>query len=161
MLILKPPYYNIDGVIVFSDHAHERQWFYAPANPRITTKFDPVLDKDIPQISLIKYRGNAGTGGFLNFDVNLGFPEEKLNKVRRKIRALARLDEEPLLAPVPITDGSVRLIMLGKASDDEEPEEGAPEPEGPRFVESITHAAKPSLYGDNQAIFSVALDENG
>lgn len=161
MLILKPPYYNIDGVIVFSDHANERQWYYAPASPRITTKFDPVLDKEIPQIGLIKYRGNAGTGGFLNFDVNLGFPEEKLDKVRRKIRALARLDEEPILAPVPISDGSVRLIMLGKASDDEEPEEGEPEPEGPQFVESITHAAKPSLYGDNQAIFSVALDKNG
>jgi hypothetical protein len=160
MLILKPPYYNIDGVVVFSDHANERQWYFAPANPRITTKFDAVLDKEIPQISLIKYRGNAGTGGFLNFDVNLGFPEEKLNKVRRKIRALARLDEEPILAPVPVTDGSVRLIMLGKASDDE-PGEGGTEPEGPKFVESITHAAKPSLYGDNQAIFSVALDENG
>lgn len=163
MLILKPPYYNIDGVVVFSDHANERQWYFAPANPRITTKLDTVLDKEIPQISLIKYRGNAGTGGFLNFDVNLGFPEEKLDKVRTKIRALARLDEEPILAPVPISDGSVRLIMLGKASDDEEEEqgEGESESEGPKFVESITHAAKPSLYGDNQAIFSVALDKNG
>ncbi len=161
MLILKPPYYNIDGVVVFSDHVNERQWYFAPANPRITTKLDKQLNIEIPQISLLKYRGNAGTGGFLNFDVNLGFSEDKLNKVRRKIREIARLDEEPILAPIPIVDGSVRMVMLGKASDDDPAEEGTQDPSKPKFVEKISHAAKPSLYGDNQAIFSVALDENG
>ena len=161
MLILKPPYFNIDGITLFPDHANDLQWYYAPADPSITTLHDPVLDQFIPQISLLKYRGEAGTGGFLDFDVNLGFPDEKLDEVRRKLKRMAGLRDDPMLAPVPVVDGSVRLLMLGKASDDEPPEDGDAAPQGPKFVEKIAHASKPSLYGKNQAVFSVSLDEDG
>ncbi len=159
MLYLNPPYFVIDGVSVFPDHADPLQFYYMPAMPHLT-----VLESNgeqIPQIQLIKYRGEAGNGGFLNFDVNLGIDEATLAKVATKIRELARLDDAPRLAPVPVIDGSVRLLILGKQSGDAATPTGTTPDAPPRFVTKIDQAAKPTLYGDNQATFSVALDQYG
>ena len=37
MLFLKPPFHLIEGVAVFADHANERQFYFLPAMPRLTT----------------------------------------------------------------------------------------------------------------------------
>ncbi len=156
MLYLNPPFYIIEGVSVFPDHANPLQYYYLPLMPKLTM-LQGTDGKPIPQIQLIKYRGDAGNGGFLNFDVNVGVEEPTLQKIRRELRQKMNLAAEPWLAPVPLVDGSVRLLLLGKQTGDTAPTPGIT----PQFVLKIDQAAKPSLYGANQAAFSVALDQYG
>lgn len=151
MLYLHPPYYIINGVSVFGDHEDPLQFYYLPLGPKLVEVDDPVIRRKVPQIQLVRYRGSAGTGGFLNFDVDLGVEEATLDEVRSKVRREKGLSEEPRLAPVPLVDGTVKMMLLVKQSGD---------PGGP-FVVKIDHSAKPALYGNNQAAFSVALDAAG
>jgi hypothetical protein len=160
MLYLNPPYHIIEGVSLFPDHADPLQYYYLPLMPHLT-----MLEVDriqIPQIQLIKYRGQAGTGGFLNFDVNIGVEEKTLRKIRSQLQQVAQLPQEPRLAPAQVIDGSVKLLLLGKQTGDliTPIDPNAPKT-APRFVLKIDQAAKPSLYGSNQAAFSVALDQYG
>ncbi|MGV0025424.1 hypothetical protein [Phormidesmis priestleyi] len=157
MLYLNPPFHIIEGVSLFSDHADPLQYYYLPMMPKLTTIADAVTGQKIPQIQLIKYRGKAGNGGFLNFDVNIGVEEATLEKIRGKLRQMAGLNQAPRLAPVPLIDGTVRLLLFGKQTGDT----ATPNSTTPQFVLKIDQAAKPSLYGDNQAAFSVALDQYG
>jgi hypothetical protein len=161
MLYLKPPFHIIEGTAVFADHANERQFYYMPAMPHLTTVFDPVANAHIPQIQLLKFRGGAGNGGLLTFEVNLGLVdgENRLAAIATELKRLHRLRDDPILAPVLPEDGTVRLIILGQQSANVQPV--LDEDATPRFVQKIEHAAKPALYGDNQAIFSVQLDQEG
>jgi hypothetical protein len=168
MLYLNPPYYYIDGVSLLPDHQDPLQWYFMPLNPRFST--DPGTG-DI-QLSFIKYRGAAGNGGFLNFDVNIGIDTTALNTVAGKLKGAAGLDDTPRLSPVPLIDGTVRLILLDKQTPVPPPAgqpagggagAGQPADGNPpiRFVENILQATKPSLYGDNQAVFSAQLSQYG
>jgi hypothetical protein len=171
MLYLNPPYYIIEGVSVYPDHADPEQFHYLPAMPHLTTVFDPAVGQEIPQLSLIKYRGDMVSGGFLNFEVNLGVDKETLEKVRQQLQQLHGLRNAPRLSPVVVEDGHVRLMILGKQTP--APTTGQPgtSPAGgttpqpipgqPQFVLKLDHYSKPALYGDNQAIFSVQLDSAG
>lgn len=163
MLYLKPPFRVINGVSVFGDHEDELQYYYMPLYPKLSAMND-ANGIEIPKIQLIKYRGEAGSGGFINFDVNLGLEQEELEEIEQKIKTLNELDELPRLAPIPLLDGTVKLIMLGKDSANQ-PNEDSNLEEGtdnkPKFVVKISHSAKPSLYGSNQASFSVELDDSG
>lgn len=156
MLYLNPPFHIIEGVSLFPDHADRLQYYYLPLMPQLTTLEDGRGGKPIPQIQLIKYRGRAGNGGFLNFDVNVGIDEKTLSKIRTQLRQAAGLNQDPRLAPVQLIDGSVKLLLLGKQTGDTSNPNGTPQ-----FVLKIDQAAKPSLYGSNQAAFSVALDQFG
>ncbi len=156
MLYLNPPFHIINGVSLFPDHADPLQYYYLPLMPKLTQVRDALTSQRVPQLQLLKYRGAAGKGGFLNFDVNIGLEEGTLEDVRARLRQLQRLSAPPRLAPVPVVDGTVKLLLLGRQSGD------APPPTGqPQFVVKVDHAAKPSLYGENQAAFSVQLDESG
>jgi hypothetical protein len=162
MLYLKPPFHLIDGVAVFADHANERQFYYMPAMPHLSTVPELVdgVRLDVPQIQLLKFRGGAGNGGFLTFEVNLGIPDTIRDDVAMELKSLYRLREDPILSPVIVEGGTVRLIILGRASDPR----GQPvldDEQQPRFVTKIEHASSPALFGNNDAIFSVALDEEG
>jgi hypothetical protein len=157
MVYLEPPFHLIEGVTVFSDHIDPLQFYFLPMMPHLTTIEDAELKKQIPQIQLIKYRGQAGGGGFLNFDVNLGIEPNRLENIQSKIKQLHNLRETPRLVPVPLIDGSVKLMILGK---DSSVAPAAPT-DKPPFVVKMAHSVKPSLYGDNQACFSVELDEAG
>lgn len=165
MLYLAPPFQIIDGISIFRDHEDELQYYYMPLYPHLTTVKDSITGVEVPQIQLIKYRGEAGNGGFLNFDVNLGIKDEKLQELTASIKSLEQLDGTPRIAPIPLLDGSVKLMMLGKQSpdptDDTNPAPVNDETTGPDFVISMQHYAKPALYGSNQAAFSVQLDEAG
>ncbi|MDD4777175.1 MAG: hypothetical protein PHV53_02685 [Fermentimonas sp.] len=165
MLYLAPPFHIIDGISIFRDHEDELQYYFMPLYPHLTTVKDAVTGADVPQIQLIKYRGEAGNGGFLNFDVNLGIMEDKLQELTASIKSLENLDQTPRLAPVPLVDGTVKLMILNKQSpepaNDTDPVPANDKPEGPQFVISMQHHAKPALYGTNQAAFSVQLDEAG
>lgn len=157
MLYLKPPYYLINGVTLFCDHEDRLQWYYMPAAPQLTMVVDRVSGARIPQFQLIKYRGRAGNGGFLNFDVNLGIEPDVLAEVRRELRSLEHLTDDPRLSPVLLEDGTVKLMLFGKQSGDASEDDTAEA----QFVLKIDHHAKPALYGNNQAAFSVKLDQEG
>ena len=164
MLYLNPPYFVIDGVSIFPDHADPLQFYFLPMMPHLSTAKDAVSGADLPQLQLIEYEGAAGTGGFINFDVNLGIDDDSLASVKEKLRQQAHLDDTPRLSPVTFVDGSVRLLILGHdTSDGSAPAASTPAPEatGPKFVIKIQNASKPSLFGDNQASFSVQLDQYG
>ncbi|MDQ5870872.1 MAG: hypothetical protein M3547_01515 [Acidobacteriota bacterium] len=167
MLYLNPPYYVINDVSLLPDHADPLQWYYMPMAPRLTRITDPVSHKRIPSIQVVKYRGQAGNGGFLNFDVNLGLDQGELEDVADELKRQARLRDRPKLAPVPLVDGTVKMMLLGTQTGDAPPatatlDSDTPSADavGPPFVIKIDQHAKPSLYGNNQAAFSVKLDQD-
>jgi hypothetical protein len=168
MLYLNPPYFLIDGVSIFPDHADPLQFYYLPMMPHLTSVKD-ASGNVLPQLQLIEYVGAAGTGGFINFDVNLGMDDGKLSDVAQKLKRQANLPDEPRLSPVVFVDGTVKLFILGAQSPDptatKPPPSGAApatdQADGPRFVVKIQNSTKPALFGDNQATFSVQLDQYG
>jgi hypothetical protein len=180
MIYLNPPYFLIDGVSIFPDHADPLQFYFLPMAPRLTLVPDPTTGAQDPSIQLIEYEGAAGTGGFINFDVNIGLDQDKLDDVTQKLQQAAHLDGTPILSPVTFVDGSVKLLILGAetpapggtagvgtgASGASSSTAGAGSgsagtPASPRFVIKMQGATKPALFGDNQATFSVQLDQYG
>lgn len=160
MLLLDTETLQIDGVTIFPDHADPKQFYYLPLAPHLTVRTDGA-GAELPVFSLIRFRGGAGNGGFVNFDVDLGLPPARVEALKSRVAQTRGLADphEVRLAPVTVVDGSVRLILLD-ADDSPAPSRPGPAP-APRFVEKISHAAKPSLYGDNRAAFSVALTQDG
>jgi hypothetical protein len=149
MLYANPPIYVIEGVSLYPDHEDPQQFYYLPLLPRISCQ----EGTGNPSLQLIMYTGSAGKGGFLNFDVDLGIPQARLEKVRAKLKSLQKLTEAPRLAPVPLVDGTVSMTLFGETS-------GATSAEK-KFVTKISYPAKPALYGDNRATFSASLDAGG
>jgi hypothetical protein len=162
VLFLKTPYHLIEGIAVFSDHASETQFYFLPAMPHLSTMPD-ASGQPVPQLELIAFRDGdgAGNGGFLTFQVDVGVEEERRAAVEDELRRIHRLGGSPInLSPVILEGGTVELVMLGAAWDDD----GKPildEDGQQRFVVRRSPSAPPALYGDNQAIFSVELDQDG
>jgi hypothetical protein len=162
VLFLKTPYHLIEGIAVFSDHASETQFYFLPAMPHLSTMPD-ANGQPVPQLELIAFRDGdgAGNGGFLTFQVDVGVEEERREAVEDELRRIHRLGGAPInLSPVILEGGTVELVMLGAAWDDD----GKPildEDGQQRFVVRRSPSAPPALYGDNQAIFSVELDQDG
>jgi len=168
MLYLNPPFHIIEGISLLPDHADPIQYYFMPLAPHLTLRKDAQSGQLIPQFQFIKYRGRAGNGGFLNFDVNLGVEQEVLENVRAQLKQAAKLPVTPRLAPLPLVDGSVKMLLFGARTGEvptvgDTPSVDAPSAEGaaPKFVLKLDHHAKPALYGDNQAAFSVQLDQYG
>ncbi|WP_243074477.1 hypothetical protein [Microbacterium sp. SS28] len=169
MLYLNPPYFVIDGVSLMPDHEDPLQYYFMPMSPHLSVM--PEGDLRIPKIQVIKFTGRPTpgsdivSGGFLDFDCNLGIDPDRLAAIADQLQGEAGLSDRPRLAPVPLIGGTVRMMLFGKESPKEtaglpgrDEEEAIP---GPEFVQKIVHAASPSLYGDNQAAFSVRLDQEG
>jgi hypothetical protein len=170
VLYLNPPYFIIEGVSIFPDHADPLQFYFLPMMPRLSTVHDPVTGVDSPSLQLIEYTGAAGQGGFINFDVNIGLDQSVLDEVTQKLQQMAHLDGTPRLSPVTFVDGEVKLLILGAESPDPTAATAKPPPATapavgvapqPQFVIKIEGATKPALFGDNQASFSVQLDQYG
>ncbi len=167
MLYLNPPYFVINGVSVFPDDTDKLQFYYLPMMPQLTM-VTGASGKPAPQLQLIEYAGAAGTGGFLNFDVNLGVSSDALGEVAQQIQRQLNLNGQVRLSPVIFVNGTVKCILLGAESGDPASPSGTVStatPAGtsgqPKFVVKIQNAAKPALYGDNQATFSIQLDQYG
>ena len=167
---------------MFPDDADPLQFYYLPMMPHLTMLVDPVNGASTPQIQLIEYEGSAGTGGFIDFDVNIGIDPAALSEVANQVERQLKLQSTPRLSPVTFVDGAVKLLMLGAESADAPTASGArvptraTRPRHPRarsrrrFPRRLParssssrseNAAKPALYGDNQATFSVQLDQYG
>ncbi|WP_309065916.1 hypothetical protein [Microbacterium sp.] len=169
MLYLNPPYFVIGGVTLLPDHEDPLQFYYMPMSPHLSEMADGALR--IPKLQVIKFTGrptpadDVVSGGFLDFDCNLGLDPGRLEEIAGRLQGEASLPGTPRLAPVPLIGGTVRMMLFGKESPREETgvpgrreETAVP---GTEFVQKIVHAASPSLYGDNQAAFSVRLDQEG
>src|SRR5271170_6336871 len=99
MLYLNSPYFVINGVSIFPDDKDPLQFYYLPMMPHLTLVTDPKTNVATPQIQLIEYEGAAGTGGFLNFDVNIGIDQASLNDVSSQLQQQAKLTAQPRLSP--------------------------------------------------------------
>lgn len=162
MLYLNPPFYFINGVTLYPDHEDPLQFYFLPAAPHFTVQQDAA--GTFPQFQLLKYRGQSLSGGFLNFDCDLGLTPDALDALSRDLQHQAHLSDPPRLSPVPIVDGTVRLILLDAQTPvPTPPTPGVPTPPAPppTFVSRILQSARPSLYGDNAATFSVQLTPAG
>ena len=78
-------------------------------------------------------------------------------EIRRELRSREHLTDDPAFSPVLLEDGTVKLMLFGKQSGDP----SATDTPDAQFVLKIDHHAKPALYGNNQAAFSVQLDQEG
>jgi hypothetical protein len=166
MLYLNPPYYLIEGLTLFPDHQNPAapgpgdavQFYYLPLRPRLAWAQGPDGART-PDFQFLKYVDDSPDaprgGAFLNFGVDLGVDAGVLDRVRRELAGKLGADEQKVsLSPVPLADGSVSLMLFGARSG----ESGA---SGGTFVTRIDQAAKPALFGDNAAVFSVSLAKDG
>jgi hypothetical protein len=117
----------------------------------------------VPQFTLIRYRpavaeGGVQGGGFLMMEVELrldpGVEQKILSAVSR------HSDGPPRLTAVPFDDGSVQVVALNIQGGGGTTAEPAP-PGAFVAVESILGATKPSLAGNNSAVFSLTLSQEG
>jgi len=99
---------------MFSDHENPLLFYYLPLAPKLTQVIDPNTHQKIPQFQLIKYRGQAGTGGFLNFDVNIGVEPNQLEDIADELKQMMHLKDKPVLSPAPLIDGTVKMMLFGK-----------------------------------------------
>lgn len=155
MLQLGTGMQTIQGVTVFPDHADEEQYWYLPAHLSIARR----QEDDWPQFTFMKFKRAATDegvegGGFLMFTVELTLPEEVEQEIRSKIPANARL------SAAPFDTGTVECVALNLQG-----------PGGTTAtvsdvgsfvaVQTILGARVPSLFGGNQAVFSLSLTAEG
>lgn len=155
MLQLGSGMQTIEGVTVFPDHADESQYWYLPAHLEIARR----PSDNWPQFSFIKYKRAAADqgvegGGFLMFTVALTLPEEVERKVRAAIPGNARL------TAVPFDSGTVECVALNLQGPGGTT---ATVSDAGTFVavQEILGARVPSLFGDNNAVFSLTLSAEG
>ncbi|HEY6970749.1 MAG TPA: hypothetical protein VJA94_16180, partial [Candidatus Angelobacter sp.] len=147
MIYLWPPFPMINGVSLMPDHQNPNVYYYMPAAPHVTQLKDGTTGQSVPQLQLIKYRGSAGNGGFLNFDCNLGIDGPVLDDIAEQLKQQKHLTQTPLLSPLPVVDGTVRLLLLG-ASSPEPPAPGTkPSGSGSSGSSSGTAAAAAAAAG--------------
>lgn len=144
MLTLEPAVQGTERVALFADRDDRSRYYYQPLVPRLSYR-----DK-VPQLQLVEWRGGAGKGGMLNLTVNLGLDQDELDGIAKELRKQQGLREQPRLDPIPLVDGTVKLMLLGG--------ESGKETDGP-FKLKINQPARPALFGNNQAVFSVQLDD--
>src|SRR5262245_5512004 len=157
MLLMGSKTLTVEGITVFPDHADPQQFWYLPAPVKLAKR------NNTPQFTLIRYRpavANSGVrgGGFLTMEVDLKLEPE----VERKIRsALSRFTTgTPRLSAVQFDEGTVQVVALniqGGGGTNAQP----PPPGAFVAVESILGATRPSLGGDNNAVFSLTLSQEG
>ncbi|MEM7155084.1 MAG: hypothetical protein AAF799_19715 [Myxococcota bacterium] len=154
MLSLDEPR-ELHRVLLYRDHGDPRRYYYCPAAPRIARDEGGRL-----ALKLIVYRdalvagSRASGGGFLDLTVDLGVPEETKQRIRDELSTGGAADV--ILAPLPLENGSVRIVTLGEQSGGDA--DGA---NTGRFVEKIIGSSRPALYGDNRATFSMQLSMAG
>lgn len=171
MLYLNPPFHLINGVSLFRDHEDRMHWYYQSGVP-LPVGMSDGAGGVLPHVQLIKFRGAAGNGGLLNFDVQLGLcknPEEEadvLGEIRRELMKIEDLKGLPRLSPVSLVDGSVKLMLFDLMAGTSQSGSPGTLPSGSaapssRLVLKANHNAKPALFGKNEATFSVQLSVDG
>lgn len=161
MLIFDGNSFTIDGVTVFSDHADPDQFWYLPPSAPQLARRGP---QDLPNFSLVTYRpadaAESDTlpgGGFLMFESVLPLTEDTRRKVISRAQMFANGTVK--LSPVPLDSGTVKVVALDLEGSGGTLNTAAGT--GLTFVESIMGATKPSMSGDNNALFNLGLSGEG
>ena len=147
----------VEGVTVFSDHADPDLFWYLPAPVDLADKPDGSK-----AFSFIKYKdgarsGGARGGGFLMFETSLKVDETTQRAIRAALRSQSR---DPQLQMVPFDEGTVECVALNLQGGGGT--SAAPAPPGTfNAVEDILGTSVPSLFGDNRALFSLTLSQEG
>jgi hypothetical protein len=118
MISLKPPFFDINGLIVMGDDSDPLQFYYYPPNPQLALNADGS-----PAFLFVRFKedrpvplGVEAGGGFLNFDVDLRVDPDVLSDASRQIRAQLGLNADPRLVPLQYRSGTTRLIFLDAAA---------------------------------------------
>lgn len=174
MLSFERPPIEVDGMMLFPDHADPLHWYYSAAMPQVVLGAGqrPMFDLWVYTENLVqdmfagtRIPGEMG-GGFLTLAANCRREDRELAKARKAIADAAGIDDEDriTLAQIPYTGGTSRIIAL----DALQFPPGTPDPAGadpnagrPRFVSTVAGSATPALLGDLQALFSLSLTERG
>jgi hypothetical protein len=164
MLTFESPFYEIEGVIVFRDHASPTTFHYLAGPPHLT-----VDDAGKPTFLMLKYKNaieamstGAGPtrdqlgGAFVMFGVDCGLSQATKDTITSKLQDLAPQAKGPIsLVPVLYTKGKVSVVALDQqkaavTADDAQKSDS-------KFVRGILGSATPSLLQDLRAIFSISL----
>jgi hypothetical protein len=155
MLALGTGMQTVKGVTVFPDHADPDQYWALPAHLAIARR--PA--DDWPQFSFLRFKRAATAegvegGGFLMFTVELALPEQIEREIRSQLPAGARL------TVVPFDSGSVECVALNLQGPGGTT---ATVSDKGTFVavQQILGSRTPSLFGNNQAVFSLTLSQEG
>lgn len=158
MLLLDTDQQMIEGVQVFADHADPNQFWFCNMQPRLVE-----ATPGRKAFSLIRYRTEDRTsGGFLSFECDLSVDRGVLERIKSSLRRFC--PGRPKLSPIPFTEGTVQCVVLdlqGSGGTDAAPNTGTGDAPPVRVVERILGSTKPSLLGDNNAVFGVTLSEDG
>lgn len=154
--------FELLGVTLYRDADQPEVFFFLPQNPviardRAGLMFDLMLYEKGGQAEDLQ------TGGFLTLAISTGLgslEQPLLRELRRQFGDNARL------VSIPFTEGSVRLAGLDTGvapinPDGSGPPASDPGPTGIRLVEKVFGATTPNLDGDNRAVFSLQLSEDG
>src|SRR5438034_6589440 len=174
MLSLEPPFWTIDGIVVYRDHAVETQFYYGAPNPAIATAAGrPMFDLFSYTVDL-RHSPISGTAipdqmgaGFLTMGVECKVSDLRRERIVSQLAEKTGIDAERIsLYPIPYSKGTVQVIALDKVSTptagtDPTPNPAQPAAGQPTFVEAILGASTPNLLGDLRAIFSLSLTEDG
>lgn len=147
----------VEGVEVFPDHADPNQFWYLPAPVSLARR------QDGPAFTLITYRreaveAGARGGGFLMFETALRLEPEFEEAIRSRLAE--RAPGKVRLSPVQFDDGTVQCVALDAQGPGGTVVGPAP-PGAFQAVESILGTAVPSLFGENTAMFSLGLSDEG
>ena len=150
---------TVDGITVFPDHADPNGFWYLPGPAALAQQ--PGTDQ--PVFTLITFRPaavQAGVkgGGFLMFQTALTLAADTRQRIMDAISALA--PGEASLSQATFDDGTVRCVALNVQGSGGTVANPAP-PGTFDAVEEILGASVPSLEGDNDAIFSLVLSQEG
>jgi hypothetical protein len=155
---------EILGITIFQDTDRPNQFYYLPGSPHIS------YERGTPLFDLFAYRkgglaDQAVSGGFLNMTVDVSIGALK-DRIERQLKD--QYGDDASLASVPLSKGRVRVIALGEdtnatagAANETTPGGSPLVTRGPRFIENILGSGQPSLDGDNRAIFSFSLSQDG
>lgn len=158
MLQLDARTMTVEGVTVFRDHADNSQFWYLPGPVALARREADQRSK----FTYLKYKTAPGAakrgGGYLMIEVNLRLDSDLERRVLERLASISH--GRPKLAPVPFDDGSVSCVALNVQGAGGTRATAAPEGSF-SAVETILGAAKPSLAGENNAVFSLELSAEG
>lgn len=157
MLVMGSKTLTVDGVTVYADHADPSQFWYLPAPVALAER------NEVPQFTLIRYRpavagGGVQGGGFLMMEVELRLAPETESKIRSAVSRFS--SGVPRLTAAPFDDGKVQIVALNIQGSGGTTATPAP-PGSFVAVEAVLGASKPSLAGNNTAVFSLSLSQEG
>jgi hypothetical protein len=173
MLTLESPIYEIEGILVYRDHAIPTQFYYAAPPPRIA-RANGRLMFDILGYSVdLKQSVLSGTqipselgAGFLTMGAECVLTDGQRSSVVGKLAELSGAPEARIaLYPIPYSKGTVSVLALDQYTQPGQPQadpaSATPLQGRPTFVEKILGSGKPSLLGDLRTIFSLSLSQDG